>query len=235
MILDKSLYLAVRSIQSLRKERTVTFYKKLSAEIHGNLSRLASLVYSSREVTEIELNLERFEPRFLQRSSMTVEFISEELLERRYQDLPNDWRTLLTGFLKEGYLSFWILSEGRIVGIICFSLGNYYVRDMGLRLHLKRDEILLYGIFVELAHRKKITSGILIERALLALKEQGYLRVVAHIDLRNIPSLRYAKSNKFTEVKRWKIRKLFGIVRPAKIQAGGDALNPPRLKLAVKK
>jgi len=235
MILNRALHLIVRCIECLRKEGFVTFSKKLFAGVRGNLSGVASIVYSSREVTEIEINLEKFEPRFLQRSSMKVEFITEELLRSRSQDLPEDWAELLSDFQKKGYLSFWILSGRCVVGFVCFASGDYYVKDMALQLHLEKEEILLYGIFVEAAHRRKVTSGILMEEALLYLKAQGYFRVVAHIDLKNIPSLRYAKSNKFSEARRWKVAKSFGIVRSVRIQAVGDVLNPPRLNRAVKK
>jgi GNAT superfamily N-acetyltransferase len=193
----------------------------------------ASFIYSTREVTEIELDLEKFEPRFSQRSEMAVERVSENELARRSAELPKDWASLLNDFQKKGYLLFWALSEGRVIGFVCFTFGDFYVQDMCLQLHLEKEEGLLYGIFVEEAYRGKTISGVLMEKALVYLKEQGYLRVVAHIDLRNIPSLRYAKSNRYVEVKRWKVRKVFGVVRPIEIPPTGDALNPPRLRRAV--
>src|SRR3569832_1795465 len=132
MILKRALHLMVRCIECLRKEGFVTFSKKLFTGVRGNLSGVASFVYSSREVTELELNLEKFEPRFLQLSSMKVEFITEELLRSRSQDLPEDWAELLSDFQKKGYLSFWILSGRCVVGFVCFASGDYYVKDMAL-------------------------------------------------------------------------------------------------------
>lgn len=222
--------LIVRAFQSLQKEGIHTFREKLFAGLRGKLFDLAKFVYSTREVTEIELNLEKFEPRFLQRSDMTVDLVSEAQLARRREEISPDWAGLLGDFQKKGYPSFWILSEERVVGIVCFAVGNYCVKDMGLTLQLKKEEILLYGIFVEVAHRGKITSGILMEKSLLHLKEEGYLRVLAHIDLKNKPSLRYAKNNRYVEIKRWQVRKRFGTVRPVEIKAVGDALDVPRLR-----
>lgn len=226
-------FLFIRAIQSLRKEGMRAFGEKLLAGFRGMFVDFLSFVYFTRDVAEIELNLEKFEPRFLQRSEVQVEQVTEKEMARRGPQLPKEWASLLSGFQKQKYLLFWILLEERVVGFICFTFGDFYVQDMNLQLHLKKEEVLLYGVFIEAASRGKAVSGILAEKAALYLKEQGYRRVVAHIDLRNIVSLRYAKSNRYVEVKRWRVRKLFGRVRPIAIPATGDALNPPRLRKPV--
>src|SRR3569832_1377455 len=204
--------LIIRAFQSLRKGGIRTFRQKFFTWLGGKLLSFASFVYSTREVTEIELNLDKFEPHFSKRSEMVGERVSEKELARRGAELPEGWASLLIDFQKKGYLLFWIVAEGSVAGFVCFAFGDYYVQDMNLQLHLKKEEVLLYGIFVEAASRGKVVSGILPEKAAHYLKERDCRRIVAHIDLRNIPSLRYARSHCYVEVKRWKVRKLFGMV-----------------------
>ncbi len=218
----------IRVVQVIQGEGWKAFCHTFAAAFQRRWLGLVSLIHSVREVTEIELNLDDFNPRFAPRSDMQVERVSESLLDQRAPELPKDWADLLRDLLAKRCISFWILSGECVVGLICFAVNRFHVKDMGLRVRLAKEEVLLYGIFVEVSHRGKITSGVLIEKAMLYFKERDYNRVMAHIDLRNIPSLRYAKKNGFYEVKRWRVRKIFGIPWAYETKATGNVLNVPR-------
>ena len=190
--------------------------------------RSARKIYNESELIYVERSLQNLTPRYSITDKFTVdELFIEELRGGKYPIPPESIRGV-EETLKEGCRVFIETDQGRLVGWMLVGK-RYRPVNEGYQYPIvgsEKKELAAFNIEIVPSYRKGKAAGILEERVMLKLKEEGYEKMLGAIDVLNRPSLSLAFHLGFKEVKRVRLQKILFLKRSREIKSSASSPTP---------
>lgn len=172
------------------------------------LRSLLKFCYTCIDYYEVELDLLAWSPRFTRGNRFRVERITSDNLERLKRLFFREGEAMLADCLLPGYTGFAVLAGEQMIGYFRLGTGTLYVRELGLSVHLKQNEILVHGVYILPEYRGTGAVGFLFDAGLLFFKEKGYRTVFGQIDEKNQASLKFSRHFGFNPVRLMRSRQI---------------------------
>ena len=167
------------------------------------------LFYEASELIWVELNMDDLRPRYSLCKGAIVEEVNDANFHK-FVEFRNEYphpAKIFDDVRRKGFKTFMVLAEGRAVGVTILGTEDYYFQEVRLNVHVNRNEVFVYGIWVLPEQRRRMATGTLVESSLLDFKERGYQRAIGLIFSGNMPSLRLAQRLGLKEGTRIKTRR----------------------------
>lgn len=196
-----------RIARIVREEGVGSLYRRA-------VRRIAGKIYNECELVYVERSLQDLTPRYGLKDKFTVEELFAADLRTGKFPLPPESLSGAEEALKEGCRIFIESDQGKLVGSMVVGR-RYRPVNEAYRYPISagEKELVNFSIVIVPAYRKGKAAGVLKEKVMLKLKEEGYEKMLGAIDLSNRPSLSLAFHFGFKEVKRVRLQRILFIRR----------------------